>query len=99
MEGPGTRYASLGRRLAAVTLLAAENGGTGNACGSSRLMAGHMQLLHAARRAGLHRQCLFGGLRIGLYEPVSWWAGWGSGRGGSRAGVGRLFVWAGGGMH
>jgi hypothetical protein len=21
-------------------------------------------------RAGLHRQCLFGGLRIGLYEPV-----------------------------
>lgn len=21
---------------------------------------------------GLHRQCLFGGLRIGLYEPV-WW--------------------------
>ena len=20
--------------------------------------------------AGLHRQCLFGGLRIGLYEPV-----------------------------
>lgn len=22
---------------------------------------------------GLHRQCLYGGLRIGLYEPVSFW--------------------------
>ena len=26
-----------------------------------------VQIVHAA---GLHRQCLFGGLRIGLYEPV-----------------------------
>lgn len=27
--------------------------------------------IHAwSTRAGLHRQCLFGGLRIGLYEPV-----------------------------
>ena len=26
--------------------------------------------LMQARPAGLHRQCLFGGLRIGLYDPV-----------------------------
>lgn len=27
-------------------------------------------LKHNCIRPGLHRQCLFGGLRIGLYEPV-----------------------------
>ncbi len=28
------------------------------------------KVLRACGAAGLHRQCLFGGLRIGLYEPV-----------------------------
>lgn len=27
-------------------------------------------VIHSIVPAGLHRQCLFGGLRIGLYEPV-----------------------------
>ena len=30
----------------------------------------HAAWLMQAAHAGLHRQCLFGGLRIGLYDPV-----------------------------
>lgn len=30
-----------------------------------------MHLLLCCRRTGLHRQVVYGGLRIGLYEPVS----------------------------
>lgn len=31
----------------------------------------HRCMFGACARAGLHRQCIYGGLRIGLYEPVS----------------------------